>query len=344
LDTIESGATADQTAGEIKTAYESNLNTNAYTDSEKTKLSGIEAEAQVNVGDVFDSSGTYLNLRAQATTAADTGAEPAFAKNSAFNKNFGSTIGTVTEGDDSRLSDDRTPLTHGNEKHSENYLTGNETIALTGDVSGFGTTSITVTIADDSHNHIIGNIDGLATALAAKAVDADISVVGKTGSYSDLLNKPDLSVLEEVTTHANLAAFPATGETGKVYIAEDTGFMYRWSGTEYIQLTGQTAIWGEINGTLSNQTDLQSALNTKEPTFSKNTAFNKNFGTTAETVTEGDDSRLSNARTPVVHGDEAHSETYIIEGDSRLSNSREWTASTVLQSEAEAGTSTTRRA
>jgi len=47
LDGIESGATADQTAGEIKTAYESNADTNAFTDSEKTKLSNIESNADV---------------------------------------------------------------------------------------------------------------------------------------------------------------------------------------------------------------------------------------------------------------------------------------------------------
>ena len=47
LDGIEAGATADQTAGEIKTAYESNANTNAYTDAEKSKLAGIEAGANV---------------------------------------------------------------------------------------------------------------------------------------------------------------------------------------------------------------------------------------------------------------------------------------------------------
>ena len=47
LDGIESGATADQTAAEIKTAYESNSDTNAFTDSDSTKLSGIEASADV---------------------------------------------------------------------------------------------------------------------------------------------------------------------------------------------------------------------------------------------------------------------------------------------------------
>ena len=48
------------------------------------------------------------------------------------------------------------------------------TVTLTGDVSGSGSfssnsVSIAVTVADDSHNHVIGNVDGLQTALDAKA-------------------------------------------------------------------------------------------------------------------------------------------------------------------------------
>ncbi|NLD86758.1 MAG: hypothetical protein GX633_00670, partial [Clostridiales bacterium] len=38
-----------------------------------------------------------------------------------------------------------------------------------------------------------------------------------------------------------------------------------------------------------------------EPVFTKNTAFNKNFGTAAGTVCQGNDSRLSNLREPVSH-------------------------------------------
>lgn len=45
---IEDGATADQTPLEIKTAYESNPDTNAFTDNEKLKLDNIEDGAQVN--------------------------------------------------------------------------------------------------------------------------------------------------------------------------------------------------------------------------------------------------------------------------------------------------------
>ena len=58
LDTVESNATADQSDAEIKTAYENNADTNAFTDAEQTKLSGIEASADVtdetNVTDALD--------------------------------------------------------------------------------------------------------------------------------------------------------------------------------------------------------------------------------------------------------------------------------------------------
>ena len=45
LDGIESGATADQTNAEIKTAYEANSNTNNFTDALLAKLNAIEANA-----------------------------------------------------------------------------------------------------------------------------------------------------------------------------------------------------------------------------------------------------------------------------------------------------------
>ena len=65
---------------------------------------------------------------------------------------------------------------------SGSYLTGNQTITLSGDVSGSGTTSIAVTIADDSHNHVISNVDGLQTALDAKLASSSYTA-------SDVLTK-----------------------------------------------------------------------------------------------------------------------------------------------------------
>lgn len=50
---------------------------------------------------------------------------------------------------------------------------------------------------------------------------------------------------------------------------------------------GGGAEWGGITGTLSDQIDLQTDLDGKKNTFSENTAFNKNFGTGAGQVAEG---------------------------------------------------------
>jgi hypothetical protein len=71
------------------------------------------------------------------------------------------------------------------------------------------------------------------------------------------------SYVDDVVEVANYAALPATGETGKIYITLDTNFVYRWSGSVYVKISEPNAVWGSITGTLSNQTDLQSALNAK---------------------------------------------------------------------------------
>jgi len=44
------------------------------------------------------------------------------------------------------------------------------------------------------------------------------------------------SYVDDVEEYANFASFPVTGETGKIYIAQDTGDVYRWSGSAYVQI------------------------------------------------------------------------------------------------------------
>ena len=61
LDGIEPNATADQTPAEIKTAYESNADTNAFTDSEKTKLGTVESGADVTDATNVDAAGAVMN-------------------------------------------------------------------------------------------------------------------------------------------------------------------------------------------------------------------------------------------------------------------------------------------
>ena len=45
------------------------------------------------------------------------------------------------------------------------------------------------------------------------------------------------SYVDDVLEYANLAAFPATGETGVIYVALDTNKIYRWSGSAYVEIS-----------------------------------------------------------------------------------------------------------
>lgn len=49
------------------------------------------------------------------------------------------------------------------------------------------------------------------------------------------------SYVDDVKEYDNLAAFPKDGEADKIYVATDTGSIYRWSGTQYIQINTSVA-------------------------------------------------------------------------------------------------------
>jgi hypothetical protein len=50
------------------------------------------------------------------------------------------------------------------------------------------------------------------------------------------------SYVDDVVEYANLAAFPVTGESGKIYIALDTNLTYRWGGTSYVEISPSLAL------------------------------------------------------------------------------------------------------
>lgn len=49
------------------------------------------------------------------------------------------------------------------------------------------------------------------------------------------------SYVDDVKEYENKAAFPETGESDKIYVDIDTGSIYRWSGTQYIQINASVA-------------------------------------------------------------------------------------------------------
>ena len=48
--------------------------------------------------------------------------------------------------------------------------------------------------------------------------------------------------------YANGSAFPDTGESGKIYVALDTNLTYRWSGSDYVEISPSLAL-GETEST-----------------------------------------------------------------------------------------------
>lgn len=87
------------------------------------------------------------------------------------------------------------------------------------------------------------------------------------------------SYVDDVIEVSSFGTLPATGETGKIYITLDTNKIYRWSGSVYVEVSSSAAVWGGITGTLSNQTDLQTALDAKQDDLN-GTGFVKASGTT----------------------------------------------------------------
>lgn len=112
-----------------------------------------------------------------------------------------------------------------------------------------------------------------------------------------------------------------TPEAGKIYVDitdPNEPVTYRWSGTAYVNIsnpidvaTQQEAVAGTDNEKMMTPLRTKEAIDARgyiteteanaayEPVIAnKGTAFNKNFGTAAGTVAEGNDPRFTDARTP----------------------------------------------
>lgn len=87
-------------------------------------------------------------------------------------------------------------------------------------------------------------------AAAVSTLKADID--GKA-EKAELASKADLvggkvpaaqlpSFVDDVLEYDARSAFPATGETGKIYVAKDTNLAYRWGGTAYVEINPSLAL------------------------------------------------------------------------------------------------------
>ena len=101
-----------------------------------------------------------------------------------------------------------------------------------GSITYSALSGIPVSFTPSPHSHAVSDVTGLQTALDGKQV---------AGSYAPLINNqvPSAnlpSFVDDVIEYANLAAFTEQS-TGKIYVARDTGKIYRWSGSAYIEIS-----------------------------------------------------------------------------------------------------------
>jgi len=76
---------------------------------------------------------------------------------------------------------------------------------------------------------------------AQKAVNIDLTA--KADLVEGKIPSNQLpSFVDDVLEFANLAAFPLTGEAGKIYVALDTNLTYRWGGSTYVEISQSLAL------------------------------------------------------------------------------------------------------
>jgi hypothetical protein len=146
---------------------------------------------------------------------------------------------------------------------SADKLTTARTISLTGDASGSvafdgsANVSIAVIVTDDSHNHVIGNVDGLQAALDAKAPLASPSFTGATSMtggahapWAELRSNggtPFLDFSNDASTDFDVRLILSSDDLLELY-----GGSFKVNGEQYVtgwvRSTGSNGIYWESYG------------------------------------------------------------------------------------------------
>jgi hypothetical protein len=123
-----------------------------------------------------------------------------------------------------------------------NYVAGNTAgtgIAVTGtaDEGWSPTISLATAGTAGSYSKVTTDVYGRVTSGTTLSA-SDIPVLDASKITTGTIDAARLpSYVDDVIEGANLASFPATGETGKIYVDLATNKTYRWSGSAYVYIT-----------------------------------------------------------------------------------------------------------
>lgn len=217
-------------AGKVSSEAGKGLSSNDYTDTEKTKLAGIAAGAQVNTvtGIKGDSEGSYRTGNVNITKGN-------IGLGNVENKSSATIRGELTK------ANVTTALGYTPPEANTTYDAMSDTEAKTGTATTAKLISAEVLDAAienkgyiTSHQDISGKLDSSLKGAANGLAELDAQ--GKVPS-SQLP-----SYVDDVIECNGQASFPSTGETGKVYVDTSTNKTYRWSGSAYVVIGSDLAL------------------------------------------------------------------------------------------------------
>jgi hypothetical protein len=168
------------------------------------------------------------------------------------------------------------------------------TISLTGDATGSvsfdgsGNVSMTVTVVDDSHAHVIGNIDGLLAALEGKEPTIGFTPIQQGGGTGQNNNKLYIgwSAGEELLLQVNTTNF---GATWPINISKNAATASKLQTARTISLTG------EASGSVSFDGSGNVSITTTVQQASETVAGKAEIATQAETDAGTDNARFITA-------------------------------------------------
>jgi hypothetical protein len=192
--------------------------------------------------------------------------------------------------------------------------------------------------ANSSHTHPISDVTSLQASLDAKQnslgfTPENAANKNQLDGYAglDSSGKVPASLLpgyvDDVLEYSELATFPVTGETGKMYIAIDTGKSYRWTGSVYVEISaspGSTDAVTEGSTNLYFTTDRVLATLLTGVSFAVGTAIVAGdtilaaMGKLQKQITDLNTNKVSTTRT--VNGHALTSDVVVTKGDVGLGN------------------------
>jgi hypothetical protein len=238
--------------------------TASYTTEEKTKLSGIENNAQKN---------TVIGVKGEVETDYRVGNVNITKKNIGLGNvanerqwsatNHPTTMSGYGITDGASITDYNTLKGRVDTNEDNIAMLDSDVEGLTTDV---GTLKTDMTTVKGAVTTIQGNYVPKTRKVNGKALSADITLgasdvkaiptsqKGTANGVAELdanglVPSSQLpSYVDDVLEYDTKTDFPTNGESGKIYIATDTNLQYRWTGTQYVEISSSLAL-GETSST-----------------------------------------------------------------------------------------------